>query len=385
MKNKLNILVYTLLCASLSYLFACITFDRRSEPQSYEQNKQWVSEQASAQKVAETQKLKDIGFYGDDQIISGLVNISHGNALTSAADQGNISDNSPKKSGAPNNKGDDLTILSKSCSASGAGRSAAVSSRVTVNRNMKKTVDMGSTTVTQSRTGNGSSSRVWSRTGNSAVECNATGHGAKIDFTSPAGTRLQLAFTRARSDTTKLASRTAVKTSTKSFKAKGTSLLTWASNDTSNDTSKTYSRHNSIEIKNSQYQVAMSDDKGTKRRIGVSMSTAPELPLVILVERDRTTQEVVSKTIVSGYINSQIDSEVKLTTAYQNLKVNFADGQCSIDSGSAKIVLYNDKGYEVKTLILESRNNGQATLQDSRGVEIEGFSLDPCDLEDWSL
>ena len=129
----------------------------------------------------------------------------------------------------------------------------------------------------------------------------------------------------------------------------------------------------------------MSDDKGTKRRIGVSMSTARDVPLVILVERDHTTQAVVSKTIVSGYINSQIDSEVKLTTAYQNLKVNFADGQCSIDSGSAKIVLYNDKDYEVKTLILESRKNGEATLEDSRGVEIEGFSLDPCDLEDWSL
>lgn len=379
MKNKLNILVYTLLCASLSYLFACISFDGTPEPQRYTPREQPISNLPSAQ------LLKDIGFYGDDQIISGLVNISHGNALTSAADQGNLSDKSPNKSVAPNNKGDDLTILSKNCSASGAGRSAAVSSRVTVNRNMKKTVDMGSTTVTQSRTGNGSSSRVWSRTGTSAVECNATGFGAKIDFASPAGTRLKLTFDRARSDTTKLASRSDVKTSTKSFKAKGTSLVTWESNDTSNDTSKTYIRHNSVEIKNSQYQVAMIDDKGTKRRIGVSMSTAPELPLVILVERDHTTQAVVSKTIVSGYINSQIDSEVKLTTAYQNLKVNFADGQCSIASGSAKIVLYNDKDYEVKTLILEPRNNGEAALLDSRGVEVEGFSLDPCDLEDWSL
>jgi hypothetical protein len=233
---------------------------------------------------------------------------------------------------------------------------------------------------------NSYSERNWSRTDGESISCDKSVNDAKIDFASPAGTRLELSYDRARPETRRITGSPKI-TPFKTVKAKGTSVVTWSSNDSSEDTKKTYVRTSAIETKESQCYLNMLGENDVDRSLDVFISMPGGAPLEIKTERDRKTNTVVSKTIVSGQLNSKIDRGAKMTITYKNLKVNFADRSCSIISGTANIVLYDENRVEVKTLTLGSKTLGSkskdgGSLKDSSGKDLNGFSLDRCDLED---
>ena len=112
------------------------------------------------------------------------------------------------------------------------------------------------------------------------------------------------------------------------------------------------------------------------------MATADGAPLVVKVERNKTSHAVESKTFVSGQLVAKKDSDATITTTYSNLKVKHSDSSCSIESGSAQVVVTDATGTTLKTMTLGLNSDGESSLEDSSGTEIEGFSLDPCDSED---
>jgi len=385
-KNNLNIFYCTLLCAALSHMSGCITGqkypDERVDPPPPPQ---------SGYHSLRNDPTK-FDFYRDRDLIGGIVNLSHSDVLTSAADQGKL----PLRegilwSGLTLDKygyllfGDGSRIH-KTCTVRDDGKSVVVSSMIRIERRNKQTINNGSATAIFGMEGNGDSDRVWSKTGGGSVVCNESKQGAKVDFTSPAGTRLDLSFKRERSETKVIAGGSGIPSPTKSIKAKGSSVITWASNDSSHDTKKTYVRNSFIEAKESKYQLSMNDKNGDKKIMDISISIPSDTPFVIRTERDRKSNIVVSKTIVSGQLNSKVETGGKMTLTYKNLKLNFTDRSCSIGSGTATVVISDDSSADVKTLTLSSKpsggDGGGGSLRDSSGKEIDGFSLDPCESED---
>mgnify|MGYP006295695973 CR=1 FL=1 len=72
-------------------------------------------------------------------------------------------------------------------------------------------------------------------------------------------------------------------------------------------------------------------------------------------------------------------------STYSNLKVKYSDNSCSIVSGSAQVVVTDSTGSTLKTMTLGLNSDGDGSLSDATGSEIEGFSLDSCDSEDLKL
>jgi hypothetical protein len=103
------------------------------------------------------------------------------------------------------------------------------------------------------------------------------------------------------------------------------------------------------------------------------------------VERNTNTHAVVSKTFASGEVIVNKDSDSTITTIYNNLKLNFSDNTCSISSGSAQIVIKDTSSEVLQIFTLSVDANGDSSLKNSTGEEVEGFALDPCDPEDLKL
>jgi hypothetical protein len=140
-----------------------------------------------------------------------------------------------------------------------------------------------------------------------------------------------------------------------------------------------------VVIKDVKQTLSLTNKNGASFSTALSINTAQASPLIIKVERNTSTDAVVSKTFVSGEVIAVKDSDATMTTTYSNLKLDFADNACSISSGSALIVIKDSAGAVVKTLTLGVDSSGDSTLKDSSGEEVEGFALDSCDSEDVKL
>jgi len=379
MKSNLNGVYCTLLCAALFQISGCIIVARQPGGTSYT-----PPSNGDAGTAFDPTRFD---FYRDDRVIGGLVNLIHGDVLTSAADQSKIplSDFVNLILGKLDREGyledGDAGSVGKTCKPWSEGRSILVTSQANVGRRYQKKINNGNSTGLFEMEVNSYSERNWSRTDGESISCDKSVNDAKINFASPAGTRLELSYDRTRPETRKITGSPKI-TAFKTVKAKGTSVVTWSSNDSSEDTKKTYVRTSAIETKESQCYLSMLGENDVDRGMDVSISMPGGTPVVIKTERDRKTNMVVSKTIVSGQVNSTIDRRGKMTITYKNLKVNFADRSCSIGSGTASIVVYDEKRAEVKTLTLGSKSKGGRSLKDSSGKDLDGFSLDRCDLED---
>jgi hypothetical protein len=126
----------------------------------------------------------------------------------------------------------------------------------------------------------------------------------------------------------------------------------------------------------------MTDKNGNTVATNLTINTSEASPLLVRVERDTTTNKVLSKTFMSGQIVVNKDNDALITTTYSNLKVNFADDSCSITDGSATIVITDSAGTALKSLKLGQNSGADSALFDESGNEVEGFVLDPCDSED---
>jgi hypothetical protein len=315
----------------------------------------------------------------DAQLTSGIVNSSHGDAVAAAADQSGSSTSFGFNLADSDNDG---SSVSKSCAVSGS--SAVVSVSSTINRSRAKTSGGGRVTVSSVRTGNGSSTRTWSMSDGTPVACNAPGTGAAVNFQSPDNLKLDIVFERSRNDTMTYTGPRVTRTASKSFTSSGSRSISWSNTEPSSG-SGTYFRNKSVVIKDVKQSLTMTDKSGTSFATALLINTAEAAPLVVKVERNSSSDAVVSKTFVSGQVVAVKDSDATMMTTYSNLKLNYSENSCSISSGTAQIVIKDSAGIVLKTLTLGVDASGDSSLQDSAGEEVEGFALDPCDSEDVKL
>lgn len=320
----------------------------------------------------------------DSQLTSSVVNAAHGDAVAAAADQGG---SGSTFNFALTDSDNDDTTMSRICALSADGKSAVVTISSSINRSRTKTSGNGKVTITGTRTGNGTSTRTWSKTDGVAVACNATSTGAALNFQDPTNLKLDVVFERSRSDSLEISRQGFTRKSSKNFTSKGTRSITWAANSGTETTN--YIRSKTVVIKDVNQSMVLTDKNGASFSTGLSINTLEGSPLVINVERksptDITPNAVVSKTFVSGAVETRKDSDAVMTTTYNNLKLKFEDRSCSIESGSAQIVIKDSTGAVLKTLTLGRDSSGESTLEDSTGAEVEDFALDPCDSEDTKL
>jgi hypothetical protein len=129
----------------------------------------------------------------------------------------------------------------------------------------------------------------------------------------------------------------------------------------------------------------MTNKNGETFATELIINTTAASPLVVDVERNTNTHAVVSKTFVRGEVVVNKDSDSIITTNYNSLKLNFSDNTCSIASGSAEIVIKDTSSEILQMFTLSVDANGESSLKNSAGEEVEGFALDPCDSEDLKL
>ena len=380
MKNKSIFMSYLLFSVAWLSVSGCITIQRVPPPVSDSQRL------ARQRQPAFDPTRKDI--YQIDEVISGILNISHSDLLTSTTDQGGLPLTDGLLKGAYTLDRDgylvfgDASRIHRSCTVGKDGNSVIVSSTVDINKRNKKRGTTTSGSPVFEMDGSGSSDRVWSRTDGGSFACNETKDGVNVDFTSPAGTKLDLSFERERSETKVIFDGVRKISPSTSIKAKGRSVLIWDSNDSSGDTKKTYLRRNVVQSKESEYVFSMYDNNNDHHILDVVISLQDDAPIVVKVERERKTNTIVSKTIVSGQLNSNVKTYGKIITTYKNLKVNFADRSCSILSGTATVDLYDSKGDKIRTLTLGPKSSGGGSLKDPSGKDIGVFTLDLCEGED---
>ena len=313
----------------------------------------------------------------DPALTGSVVNASHGDVVSSSADQSS-SGASLYASGDDSDDSDsDTSSITKSCAVSGT--SAVVTIKSTINRSKTSTSNSGTVTVTRTRTGSGAITRTWSKTDSTAVTCNTAATGANVDFQNPNGLKLEVSFERSRQDSKTYTGPRVSRSSSKSFSATGKRTVTWSSNDTTSDTSTTYIRNKQVVIKDVDQDVTMTNKDGASYASSLTINTTTDKPLVMKIERNKTGHAVVSKTIVSGEVVVQKDTDATITTTYSNLKLS---SECKPVSGSATIVFKDSAGTTLKTLTLDASSSGEGQLKDSSGSEVEGFHLDDCDSED---
>ncbi len=315
----------------------------------------------------------------DSQLTTNIVNASHGDAVAASIDQGS-SGTSLNLTATDTN--DDKTSATKTCNISPDSKSAIVSVSANINRTRTKSSAGGRVTVKATRTGSGSSTRTWSRVDGTPVACRGDKTGAFIDFKNPAGLRLDVSFERNRSDEVTFTGPRLTRTSTRTVSSAGTRIITWTSNDTSGGGTSSYARQKSVVIRNTTHNLTMTDKNGNTVATNLTINTPEAAPMLVRVERDTVTNKVLSKTFIDGQIVVKKDSDATMTTTYSNLKLNFADDSCSITDGSAQIVISDSAGTTLKSLTLKKNSDGDSTLVDDSGNEVDGFVLDPCDSED---
>lgn len=328
----------------------------------------------------------------DPQLTSALVNGSHGEALSAAVDQSvtgaskyllKMDDDDDNDNN--DDSSNDSSNVSKVCSASSEDKTAVVEVTSQINRSRTKTSRGGTVTISRKRTGTSSMTRTWSNSDGTPVTCNGAKTAAAVDFENPSGLKLAVSYSKNRSSSLEFRGPKNSFESKRTVTATGTRQITWQSNDASDDTSTTYIRNKTVTVENSNHRFTMTNKNGRSIESTVSMKTVDNKPLQVKMERRKDNHTVVSKTFVSGQLSVERDDGSSMLIVYDNLKLDVTSEDCKPVSGVAQIEFNDASGSIIKTLTLESDDDGNTILKTSGGDEIEEFDLDGCDPEDTRL
>jgi hypothetical protein len=317
----------------------------------------------------------------DPQLTSSFINASHGDAVAASVDQAS---SASSLNFLLTDSDNDNSTVDKSCAQSSDGRAAIVSVSANIDRSRTKSHAGGRVTISASRTGTSNATRTWSRVDGTPVACNSNGSGANVNFKDIPNLKLNIAFERKRIDMITYDGPRVKRTASKSFTSSGNRSVTWIANS-SNESTPTYIRSKSVAIRDVKQSLSMTNKNGETFATELIINTPAASPLVVDVERNTNTHAVVSKTFASGEVIVNKDSDSTITTIYNNLKLNFSDNTCSISSGSAQIVIKDTSSEVLQIFTLSVDANGDSSLKNSTGEEVEGFALDPCDPEDLKL
>ncbi|MEY4065154.1 MAG: hypothetical protein RIR26_1362 [Pseudomonadota bacterium] len=220
--------------------------------------------------------------------------------------------------------------------------------------------------------------RIWSHP--SGVKC-LNDERAKVNLlTDPTNYSLKVSIERSREQSrteTNLRKKTTL-TSSRSFSMSGERQVSIVS------FSKDSAADESTLVKNVSGKMARSfsfiNKTGETKSGSFSSETVEGKPMVVKVKRKISSNEVVSRELVSGTRLSTVKDGGKVETSFSNLLMKGAGEQCQAESGSFSIKYLDSEGAVSKSVSC-SASAGELSCTDASGaaVEIESPSCDPAD------
>jgi len=274
------------------------------------------------------------------------------------------------------------STYSRSCAVKDS--KAVVDIKNTIDRSLSISRLAGRLVSTRTITGSDTINRSWSRS--SAMECTADGKFAKINWSDVVGLKLDATYSRSREFKYSLVDNRKSKTYSRSasYSGSGTRSVSWDSSTTGSTTSSIV-RKKTITFSGTKNLKVIGND-GSERSLSLEISSKDGAPLVVNTERSATDYSLLSQTIVSGtVVSKKADSHARVESSFENFKVTFtsADGKCSINSGSKKTVIYEEGSTTVLASFTLTAVNGEITVVDASGAEVDSFEAPDCDPADF--
>jgi len=264
----------------------------------------------------------------------------------------------------------------RECKVDGATAVVTIKRSIERERTVSKFNRSGSTVLKQLL----EKSRTWSKEGGS-VACSANGKHAAIDRANLQGVTLVSKFTREHLQASTFEnSKKGIKIAqSRSSKSTGEKTIKWTSVKTeganlvlTKEIKATSTR--SFESKNK---------KGETKSFETTMSTDANNPLIVMHERDKTTDKVVSHTIVSGKKIATHKSGTRVETSFSNVKYLTNDG-CYASSGKIEGSIFaKDATKASATFVVDFSGDSKTvvmTKADGTVVETE-YVADGCDFD----
>jgi len=283
---------------------------------------------------------------------------------------------------------DQESKFEKSCSVEDGKAVVAVSSDI------KRVFERTGRNVSFSRTLTGKSEqkRVFAKVNDGsavAMECNANGKSAKVDWKAAdlAGLSLEMTFSREReikgSFTNKRKNTT--REWERSFKAEGSRSVSWGEIDASASNTTDLVREKTVTSK-----VKRTFNGKNKAGEDVSMEldveTKDGAPLVISVTRNATSLAIKEKKIKSGTLIGKKAGDGSVETSFENLHIIYGSGLCSAKSGVVTSKVFKDGSTDAVRELKLTIVDGEYTMVDvASGEEVSDFEFDACDPEDLAL
>ena len=195
--------------------------------------------------------------------------------------------------------GDRDITRSKSCTAGTDGTATVV---ITFSGSGSKTIAKAKMSATVTMSATGTETRLWTPPAGETLECNTAQNAAKINWNREAlvtGLKTAIAVDKARNITKSITTSKRSFTATDNATIKGTRTVTWASVTSSTALVRTKTiESNVVRTKTS------TDKEGKTTTLSSTISTKPDAPLSVTVDRSITDKTLTSKSINAGTLVS---------------------------------------------------------------------------------
>lgn len=222
--------------------------------------------------------------------------------------------------------------------------------------------------------------RVWSKDGGE-VKCAADQKRADLPVEDMKGVALQATFKRQKSRTSSFTNVKKGVTKARSFKLsnEGTRSITWT-DVTENDGVVTLTKTASQNLTRS---LELLNKKGEAKLIEQSVATDPAAPLIIKVEKQQATGELISRTIVSGKKLATDKDGGRIETSFENVRYESGSGCYAVSGLIRGGVFAKDATEPTVTFTIDFSDEGKS-IRFSDDKEIE-YIADGCEFDSDSV
>jgi hypothetical protein len=314
----------------------------------------------------------------DAELANGTISANVDSSISAMAENGSASPSTTLTSAPELAAGEKSFTFTRTCAVD--GDSAVVT--VKVSGEHAKTQENKVIKKTSSLSGESTQTRKWTMTG-TPIPCSTDGKHAKIAWKENlAGLKLNVDFSRSRTKSMEFTNikKNVTKTIAQTSSFKGTHEVTWVQADKADDTTSTY-RKKSITT-NVERTLKLKNKAGEEKSFIQTVTTKTGAPMVVSVVRSATDLSLTSKTIESGTVTAKNKDESWVETSYTAVKVSFADGKCTFDSGTMNTKFFEKGATTAAKSVTVAFEDGAGTATDDATKETREFEAPICDPED---
>ena len=283
-------------------------------------------------------------------------------------------------------EGTDKSVYNRECKVD--GNNAVVKISTTMDRS--ESIERPNVSMSRKISGASSQTRIWSKSKDGAavaVVCGPNNKAAAIDWESDlAGMKLDLTFERSRSNAVSITNKKRNKTfeRSRSFSASGSRTISWGTLDTANTDASIIVREKTV-VSNVNRKIKAVNKKGETNDLEFSVKTAADAPLLVRVERDKTTKALKKKTIKTGTVVATRVTDGRIESTFSDVVLTFDGDKCVGDSGSVLTKFYAEGGTEAVKSLKLTIQDGVYSLTDALTGEDKGeIDAIGCDAEDFA-